>query len=60
MERRWVGAVNESQLVTSVDELVAAVAPSGEADGKDLEGVWDFAHIGRANKFEQEHCSYPP
>lgn len=47
VERRWVGAINESQLLTWVDELVAAVAPSGEADGENLEGFWELENRGR-------------
>ena len=37
IERRWVGAVNEKQLVAWTDELVAGIAPSGEVDGANLE-----------------------
>ena len=44
IERRWVGAINERQMVAWVDELVAGVAPSGEVEGENLE---DFFRLGQ-------------
>ena len=40
--RRWVGAVKGRQLVAWVDELVAGVEPSGEAEGENLEGFFEL------------------
>ena len=37
VERRWVGAVRESQLVTWIEELEAGVAPTGDAEAENLE-----------------------
>lgn len=37
VERRWVGAIRERQLVAWIDELVAGVAPSGEVEGENLD-----------------------
>ena len=42
VERRWVGAIREAQLVAWVEELSAWVAPSGQAEGKDLESFVGF------------------
>jgi len=52
VERRWVGAVNESQMVTWLDELVAGVDPSGEAEGENQESFWGFENTGRAREVE--------
>ena len=38
VERRWVGAIRESQLVAWVEELNADIAPSGDVEGENLEG----------------------
>ena len=37
VERRWVGAVREGTLVAWLDEMVAGLAPSGEAEVEDLD-----------------------
>lgn len=37
VERRWVGAVRESQLVIWIEELEAGVAPTGDAEAENLE-----------------------
>ena len=42
IERRWVGAINERQMVAWVDELVAGIAPSGEVEGENLEDFSDL------------------
>jgi len=42
VERRWVGAIKERKLVAWVDELVAGVEPSGEAEGENLEEFFTF------------------
>ena len=42
VERRWVGAINESQLVTWLDELVAAVASLDETEGENLDSFFRF------------------
>ena len=42
VERRWVGAMREAQLVAWVEELSAGVAPSGQAEGENLEGFFKF------------------
>ena len=42
VERRWVGAINESQMVTWVDGLVTAVAPSGEVEEENPESFLGF------------------
>ena len=52
VERRWVGAVKESQMVTWVEELVAGVAPSGEAEGENLGSFFDFENTGRERQIE--------
>ena len=36
VERRWVGAVRESQLVIWIEELEAGVAPTGDAEAENL------------------------
>ena len=40
VERRWVGAIDETRLVTWLDELVAGVALSGQEEGENLEGFF--------------------
>jgi cytochrome c biogenesis protein CcmG/thiol:disulfide interchange protein DsbE len=40
VERRWVGAIREAQLVAWVEELSAGVAPSGQAEGENLESFF--------------------
>jgi len=47
IERRWVGAVNERQLVAWIDELVAGIAPSGEVEVENLE---DFFRLDQQEK----------
>ena len=42
VERRWVGAIREAQLVAWVEELSAGVAPSGQAEGENLESFFKF------------------
>ena len=42
VERRWVGAIREAQLVAWVEELSAGVAPSGQAEGENLESFSKF------------------
>ena len=42
VERRWVGAIGEAQLVAWVEELAAGVAPSGEAEGENKEQFFEF------------------
>ena len=42
VERRWVGAIRESQLLAWVEELAAGVAPSGEAEGENLERFFEL------------------
>ena len=42
IERRWVGALREKRLVAWIDELIAGVAPSSEAEGENLEGYLKF------------------
>ena len=37
VERRWVGAVREGTLVAWLDEMVAGLAPSGDAEVEDLD-----------------------
>ena len=37
IERRWLGAVKEGQLVAWTDELVAGIVPSGEVEGENWE-----------------------
>lgn len=37
VERRWVGAVPESQVVTGVQALIAGEVPTGETEGADPE-----------------------
>ena len=37
IERRWVGAISERKLEAWVDELAVGMAPSGEAEGENLE-----------------------
>ena len=40
VDRRWVGAISERQLVAWVDEILAGVAPSGPAEGENPEGYF--------------------
>ena len=40
VERRWVGAIDETRLVTWLDELVAGVALSGQEEAENLEGFF--------------------
>ena len=42
VERRWVGAIKESRLLTWVDEMVAGIAPSGESEGENPESYFKF------------------
>ena len=42
VQRRWVGAITESQLLPWVEELVADRPPSGETEGQNLEGFRQF------------------
>ena len=42
VERRWVGAVNEQQLVTWIDELLVGDSTSGEAEGGDPGQFFEF------------------
>ncbi|MCH8205726.1 MAG: TlpA family protein disulfide reductase [Chloroflexi bacterium] len=37
VQRRWVGAIHEGDLLARVDELVAGVAPTGELDDENPE-----------------------
>ena len=41
VQRRWVGAIDESKLETWVEEMLTGVAPS-EADGANLESFFQF------------------
>ena len=43
IERRWVGAIDESRLVRWVDDLIAGVPPSDDAEGENLEGFFELA-----------------
>ena len=40
IERRWVGALDEGQLLAWVDELTSGATPSGELEGTNLEGFF--------------------
>lgn len=40
VQRRWVGAIRESQLVPWIEELVANQTPSGEAEGQNLDSFF--------------------
>ena len=42
VERRWVGAIKDRQLVAWVDELVVGVAPSGDRQGVNPEGYFEL------------------
>lgn len=41
VERRWVGAIPEAQLMAWVGELAAGVKPSGETEGENLESYFE-------------------
>ena len=40
IERRWVGALDEGQLLTWVDELASGAPPSGDPEGTNSEGFF--------------------
>ncbi len=40
--RRYVGALRESQAIAWIEELLAGAAPSGEAEGENLEDFFEF------------------
>ena len=42
VERRWVGAVEERQVVTWIEELLVGDSTSGEAEGEDLQQFFEF------------------
>ena len=39
---RWVGAINDARLTGWIDEMVSGTTPSGEAEGKNPEGFFEF------------------
>ena len=42
VERRWVGAVDERQVITWIEELLGGDPTSGEAEGEDLQQFFEF------------------
>ncbi len=42
VQRRWVGAIRESQLVPWIEELVANQPPSGETEGQNLDSFFQL------------------
>jgi cytochrome c biogenesis protein CcmG/thiol:disulfide interchange protein DsbE len=40
VERRFVGAIKERQLIAWIEELTAGVAPTGDTDGENAEGFF--------------------
>ena len=42
VERRFVGAIKETQLVEWIEELIAGVAPSGDVEGENTEGFFNL------------------
>ena len=46
VERRWVGAIRERQLVAWVDEIIAGVAPAGDAQGENPDGYFKLDQGG--------------
>ena len=42
VERRWVGRIDERQLLDWTGELVSGVAPSGETEGENLEDFFEL------------------
>jgi cytochrome c biogenesis protein CcmG/thiol:disulfide interchange protein DsbE len=39
---RWVGAIDEARLTGWIDEMVSGATPSGEAEGKNPDGFFEF------------------
>ena len=48
VEKRWVGAISERQLVAWVDEIVAGVAPNGDSEGENPEGYFELDQDGES------------
>ena len=46
VERRWVGAISERKLVAWVDEIVAGLAPAGDAEGENPKGYFKLDQDG--------------
>lgn len=46
VERRWVGAISERQLVAWVDEIIAGLAPAGAAEGENPGGYFKLDKNG--------------
>ena len=46
VEKRWVGAISERQLVAWVDEIVAGVAPNGDSEDENPEGYFKLDQDG--------------
>ena len=42
VQRRWVGAIKQSELTAAVDELVAGVRPSGQVEGENPEDYFEL------------------
>jgi cytochrome c biogenesis protein CcmG/thiol:disulfide interchange protein DsbE len=42
VQRRWVGAIKQSELTTRVEEILAGVNPSGRVEGENPEGYFNL------------------